>query len=138
MTRVWFYSKNTVIVGNPGNQKNFFLEKKVEPRKFFLEFFFLGGFGKPVSSWVLVRIKDKPHVSYHYPEPAINHFTPLYLPRNPPGVSWKPSVPWLDNPPTLLTTYCLSLTGFLKPELRRVISGGVPKPPRVVEAIRCP
>ena len=71
-TAVWTRSKthdDTGLVLNqkpmmtetPQTSKKFFLEKKVGPRKFFFGIFFLGGFCKPVSSWVLVE--SNPYVS---------------------------------------------------------------------------
>ena len=40
--------KETPIITKTQNQKNFFLEKKVETRKNFFGIFFSGGFGEPV------------------------------------------------------------------------------------------
>ena len=90
MTRVWFSNQKPMMTETPQTRKFFFLKKKLDLRKFFLEFFFGGGlqtrvimgFGRPKP----LRVTMKPGV----PTPPLH---PPKLPPDPPDVSWKPPVP---------------------------------------------
>ena len=81
-------NEKPMMTETPQTRKKFFLEKKVGPRKIFFGIFFSGGFGKPVSSWVLVEFKPLRVIS-----PILSpgpHSAPPDSLRVTPRVSWSP------------------------------------------------
>ena len=91
-------NEKPMMTETPQTRKNFFLEKKVGPRKIFFGIFFLGGFGKPVSSWVLVESNPPCHMPSSTPPDPDS--TPRRPPDLPPRVMEPPSSLPSRPPPT--------------------------------------
>ena len=89
-------NKKPMMTETPQTRKIFFLKKKLDPENFFLEFFFWGGFGKPVSSWVLVE--SNPCVSYLHLDLPRPHSTSHDSPGSPPACHGAPIPPSIVLP----------------------------------------
>ena len=119
MTRVWALNKKPMMTETPQTRKNFFLKKKVGPRKFFLEFFFPGGFANPCHHGFRSNQTPACHIPTRAPQsPGV---VPLDAPRPTPTCYEVPSRS-LWNPPWISPRFVP--TGFANPT-GRVIVGGV-------------
>ena len=109
-------NEKPMMTETPQTRKIFFLKKKLDPEKFFLEFFFWGGLANPCHHgfWLIQTLTC--HAVNTYPPAPFD----LPIPPTVPPVSWSPHVP-----PTILAPPTrVSRTRFFKPN-RRVIVGWV-------------
>ena len=84
-------NKKPMMTETPQTRKNFFLEKKVGPRKIFFGIFFLGGFGNPCHHGFRLIQTLTCHASSSSPRPP---FYLLWIPlRSPRGVMEPPCPP---------------------------------------------
>ena len=111
-------NEKPMMTETPQTRKNFFLEKKVGPRKIFFGIFFLGGFAKPVSSWVLVDQTLACHIATRSPAPRP-------LPNDPPRTPHAcHGVPGAPRPPISRPTPDFA-SGFLnRSEVKPDVSWG--------------
>ena len=80
-------NKKPMMTETPQTAKIFFLKKKLDPEKFFLEFFFWGGLANPCHHGFWSNQTLACHTANPSPGP---HSTPTRFPRTSPRVSWSP------------------------------------------------